>query len=310
MNKKGFIYSFVVLLFIVLFISSFFFSSKVSLREKAYTESLVIKNLDNKLNYVQSDISRGIYIVGLRTLLAMNDIISETGNYIDNLDIVFNEIFFNGTYLNENIDIMNNTNFYEFKENLQEALKNDKIDINITSNEIYLSMSSPWHVNVLLNLTIYFSDLINTASWENVFLISSDISIYELNDPIYVVSTNGFFINQIRRSNITDFVIGNNVDNLIYHMENLLYVHSPRAPNYLMRLEGNFSSHEMGIESLINYDKFVFQGLPYRERSAVDFIYFSNHLINNQSNILGMPAWFLLDEESSNIYGTNNLFIE
>jgi len=312
-NKKGFMYSLIVVIFIILIIASYMVSSKVSLREQTYSSSRAIKKLDNKLNTVQEDTQRGLYIVGFRTLIAMDDIISKDAEYFNDVNTVFSEIFFNGTYEGENITIMNGTTFYDFKKDIEDALRKENIILNITPHDVSLSMSSPWNVRVTMNATISLQDFAKLAGWNNDFLIYSDVSIVDLNDPLYLVYSDSFVRNQIRKSNITLFVSGaGNTDNLWYHMNNSLYIASDTAPNYLMRLEGDISPDESGIESLINYDKFEEQGFAKENRSSVDYIYLANGGSYNLSSIAGspsMPSWFKLDYDDNHIikYNCSNI---
>ena len=103
-----------------------------------------------------------------------------------------------------------------------------------------------------------------------------------------------------------DFVQGTDVSNLLSHTENSYYIASSSAPSFLDRLEGKLEADENGIESLVYLPELSLQGIPVKDKSIVDYIYFSDS--NPISyHIQGMPNWFKLDSEHLSIYQVSGL---
>ena len=74
-----------------------------------------------------------------------------------------------------------------------------------------------------------------------------------------------------------------------------------------MRFEGNFGNSPFGIESIVRLPDLQEQELPVFERSAVDYLYFSNltpsiSIINNT-----FEDWFRLDDAHLEKYQVEDL---
>ena len=139
------------------------------------------------------------------------------------------------------------------------------------------------------------------ATWKINTAITTRVSIDNFEDPLYVIKSFGRVTNAIVKSPITDFVNGNDVTNLRIHLNNSYYIASNLSPNYLMRLRGDLGNSSTGIESLVNLDEFIEQGLSINDRSAVDYIYFGTQSTTNY-RINKTPSWFKLDEDHLEIY--------
>ena len=124
--------------------------------------------------------------------------------------------------------------------------------------------------------------------------MTTGISIIGFEDPLYVVNSHGRVTNAIIQSNITNFVVGNDVSNLLIHANHSYYAAHNDSPSFLMRLTGDLGNSTYGIESLVNVDKFLQQGLSINDKSIVDFIYFGTK--NPESfRINNTQAWFKLN---------------
>ena len=74
----------------------------------------------------------------------------------------------------------------------------------------------------------------------------------------------------------------------------------PKDRVYL--LKGNKEPNENGIESLVYLPDLSTQGIAVKDKSVVDYIYFSNNYPASQT-IAGMPAWFKIDNNHLSTYG-------
>ena len=250
---------------------------------------------------VEKDIKKGAFIAGFRTLLSFNQYINTNGSFIDNVEDRFKESFLNGTINSTPLNLMVNSTFNDWANKIVAEAQKIDIVFNFTINNVSLRQKDPWSVTVGLNLTLFISDKINTSYWIRNVYLTSNIDIQGFEDPLYVVNSKGRVTNTITPSNITDFVIGKDVSNLITHLNKSRYIVHSDAPDFLMRLSGNLGNSSNGIESLVNLDKFIVQDLEIKDRSSIDYIYFGtqntvNHKINNT------PDWFEIDDGHLDTY--------
>jgi hypothetical protein len=180
---------------------------------------------------------------------------------------------------------------------IEREAENLDIVLNFTILELGLNHSNPWSVLETLRVTLYVTDEKDTASWTRNLTVYAYIPIEELEDPVYAINTMGRITNQVFRSNESDFT---DYDNLKERILASTYTASNMSPSFLMRLEGNLSPSPMGIESIINLNEFIIQGLPILDKSMVDYIYFAsgtvpNCLINETYSDDDL-YWFRLDE--------------
>ena len=241
-------------------------------------------------------------------MLSFNQFISTNGSFLDNVNTRFKESFLYGTINQQPLSLMQDSTFTDWANKI--SAEADKIDIkfNFTINDVKLNQSSPWSVDIGLNISLDIRDKRNTSYWVRNRYLTNTISIIGFEDPLYVVNSKGRVTATIVISNITQFVVNGKVDNLLLHTNNSYYVAHNDSPNFLMRLEGNIGNSTMGIESLVNLDKFTQQGLPIKDRSIVDSIYFGtrntvNYRINNT------PEWFKIDQEHLKFYQVENITI-
>jgi hypothetical protein len=161
---------------------------------------------------------------------------------------------------------------------------------------------------VSVNIDMDVKDKKQTSSWSINKDIKTNISIEGFEDPLYVINSFGRVTNTIRISPFEHFVIGSNIDNLLTQINESYYITTNMSPTYLMRLEGNLASSEIGIESLVNLQEFIDQGLTIKDRSAVDYIYFGNQTTTNY-RVNGTPSWFKIDSDHISVYEVEDLVI-
>jgi len=159
---------------------------------------------------------------------------------------------------------------------------------------------------VSTNVDMDIIDKKGTSSWNINQDIEANINIIGFEDPLYVVNSYGKLTNKIRVTPFEQFVIGGDIDNLLTHLNESYYITTNISPNYLMRLEGNLGNSSYGIESLVNLQEFLDQGLSIQSRSVVDYIYFGNQSTTNY-NINDTPSWFRLDEQHLSIYDVEDM---
>lgn len=307
-NKKAVFFTVTAIILTVVIILSFTVHTEYRLKEKMNTIETRITTMNNFIKDVEQDLQKGVYIASFRAFLSMGQYIASNGNFIDNVQETFNELFTEGTINSHAVSLMTDSTFTNWVEKIQQEA--DKIDIiaNFTVNEITISQEQPWRIKVNANIDMKVRDKKQTSSWNINKDIITNVSIVGLEDPVYVINSYGRVTNTIRVSPFGHFVVGNNINNLLTQINNSYYITTNMSPTYLMRLEGNLISSEIGIESLVNLQEFTDQSLTIKDRSAVDYIYFGNQTTTNY-RINGTPSWFKLDSEHLSVYEVEELVI-
>ncbi len=257
---------------------------------------------------IERDLGKGIYIAGFRTLLSFNQYITTNGTFIDSVGGRFRESFVNGTINGQPLSLMKDSTFADWANKI--SAEADKIDIRFdyTITDVRLNQTDPWTIDLGVNVSLNIRDKRNTSYWMRERYLTSRIGITGFEDPLYAINSKGRIANTIIKSNITDFVVGGNTKNLMIHTNNSYYSAHNDSPNFLMRLEGNLGNSTFGIESLVNLDKFLQQGISIKDRSAVDYIYFGTQSTVNY-RINSTPEWFKIDEAHLDFYQLRNITI-
>lgn len=297
MKKKGFIYMSVVLVFLAIMMSVFY-TREVFSGEQADIITSRIKTMNSFVEDLSVDADRAGYISGFRALLSLEEYISTQGVFLTDVESSFKEAFYNGTIGNYTPMIMIASSFSEYIQRVNQKAGEVGINIIWEVTDLRLSQSDPWTVVVDIDSNITVNDARGLASWTFNKTLQSSVSIYNLKDPLYSVNTLGRVESFIQKTNITEFVVNNQTDNLIEHIENSYYRESSSAPSFIMRFEGDLSSSSNGIESLVDISFLEKQEdiIVKYDRSIVDYIYFGSQTTNNSCSVQNMPSWFEIDD--------------
>ncbi len=298
LDKKGVFFTFTAFIFISLLIYSISIGSNYELREKSFAVEIRIDTMNNFISDIEEDMERGAYIAGFRSFIELEEYITSTGEYIIDLESKFNELFINGTINNSNSSILANNTFTDWVRKIEVEAEKIDIVVNFSINSLDLLQDDPWKARIDINITTHLFDKQDSSRWDKEKVFITYVDIDGLGDPIYLLETNGFVENRVRKSNLSYFVNGTDISNLLNHTYEGDYVAFNGAPSYLMRLEGNFSSSEYGIESLVDIDELSSKGVSTKDKSIVDYIYFG---ISNPAkySVSGAPSWFKLDNSSN-----------
>jgi len=300
MNKKAVFFTMIAIVFLAVLFYSMNIRANYSLRDKSNIIGDRIKSVDFFIDDMEQDIVRGTYIGMFRALLGVQQYITSEGEFLNNTQATFKEILLNGSIDGQYMSVMNQTELTVWIGKIQDEADKLAIEFNYSVNDVFLYHDNPWIVSVDLNVTMRIKDKRNTASWSRDQIISTSVNITTFEDPLYTKYTYGRVINTIQKSNISDFTTGIDTTNLLYHLDNSMYIESNSSPSFVMRLSGNLSGSPYGIESLVNLKKFEDVKLDILDKSCVDYIYFSNatpvsYLINYTYN------WFRLDNVSNHL---------
>tara|TARA_Y100000310_G_scaffold139131_1_gene138350 strand:+ start:2975 stop:3931 length:957 start_codon:yes stop_codon:yes gene_type:complete len=307
-SKKAIIFTLIGIILSAIIILTFSLKTEYTLKNKMQIIKTRITTLDSFVSDVEDDLSRGMYIIGYNSLLAIEDHISANGTYLTDVDSTFEEAFLESTVDGKLVDILVNNTFIDWTDSIIVQANKVGIVINFSIQNITLSQLDPWELTLKANVLIDARDEKGTSAWEKQKAILATIPITGFEDPLYTLETAGRIINSIEKTNITDF---SNTDDLVIHINNSYYKASTTAPSFLMRLQGNTSASEFGIESITNLNEFSAQGLQIFDRSNIDYIYFSNPVHSNckvnQTSSTDL-SWFKIDNDISpldhlDIYG-------
>jgi hypothetical protein len=299
LGKKGVFFTFVAVVFLALLIFSTAIGSNFKLRQTSFATETRIHTMNMFVSDVEKDVERGAYIAGFRALVALVDEVVSTGDYLTDVDTDFNELFFNGTLNGTNSSLLVNNTFTDWMDKTSsEAAKIDLI-LNFSVNSVSLFQDDPWLIGVDVDLVIKVSDREGISRWSKNKSIKSYIELEGFEDPLYPLGTNGIVENRIRRKAVSYFVNGADVSNLLNHTYEGRYVAFTGAPNFLMRMEGDFGSSEYGIESLVDVDELQSKGILPNQRSIVDHVYFATGANPKKYQVSGAPSWFDLDNNTN-----------
>lgn len=280
-SRKGVMYT-VVAIFILIAISSIFMTQ---IRRPPHEQFTVVESrvrtMDAFLDDLEQDSARAAYIAGFRSLIAMEQHVTTSGEYIADPSAAFIELFVNGTYQNGSFTIMRNATFEEYLSRVRAQARRQGIDCNLTVVHVSLWQRQPWSIMVNYTLNISIADAGGVASWGVQRTMLGEVPVTDIRDPLYTGNTFARIQRVIKPTNITVFVddAGDRNDSagLRDHFNRSSYVAAGRGPDILMRFANNNSDSIYGIESLVDVDELAAQGLPVDpDATVVDYKYFSN----------------------------------
>lgn len=305
LNKKGMFFTVLVLVILTLFFIAYTLYSDIG-KEKSGRKR--VETLNNFLFSTEQDMSRQMYITGFRTIFLIEDHIVETGQYLSPLNPYFQEAFFNGTFSNQSEQLLIGATFSDMQTTISEKAQKINALVTLSNPLLTVSQEDPWNVKITLTTNLYMRDAANSdeGSWNKTEVTVTYIPVTRFEDPLYLVNTNGLMTNKISKTPFTTFVSGTNVTNLATHALGSYYTASTQAPSFLDRLQGISTASQNGIESLVNLNDLALKGISIKDKSVVDYIYFSNQN-PTAYHIQGMLGWFKLDQPHLALYQAENI---
>jgi hypothetical protein len=311
MNKRGMIYTVVVLIFFAVMLNVFYTHEVYSFGEKQDAIEIRISTMNDFIKDLDKDAERAAYIAGFRSLIALEEYISSKGEFVSDIDASFREAFYNGSIGNYSPTILDQSSFSVYLARVNEKSEEIDIQLSVVVKDVNLYQETPWIVKVEVITAINITDRKGLANWVYNDTFTSLIPIIGFRNPLFSVNTLGRLHSFVAAvpSNMTEFVINNQTDNLLELIAEGYYVESTQAPSFIMRFEGNLSNDTNGIEALVDIEFLEKQEditIDY-DRSLVDYIYFGNQSTTNVCTVQNMPAWFKIDDNHLNDYEINEL---
>jgi len=312
-NKKGVFYLLLSTLFIMIMIVVFLAYKEYNYTDKQKVVETRVLTINDFIKSIDTDSGRVIYISGFRALIALEDYVTHS-RYLNDTELEerFRDAFYEGTVNGIPVYILTDSSYTDYLNRLRITANQLGLGIDINVTNVSLSQTTPWSVTVAVTTHININDTKGLAKWDFNKTYATNVSLINIRDPIYSLSTYGLVFNTIRISSITHFVNGSNdTTNLSLQINNSYYVSNALAPSFLMRMTGNFSSSACcGIESLVNIQKLWDQSVNYsNSKSIVDYILFTNvtDYTNLTCNFQNMPSWFKMDSNHTAKYEISNL---
>jgi hypothetical protein len=308
-SKKGIFFTFIAIFIVILIIAVVSTRETYRYREKSNAISSRVNTMNDFVDDFEKDLERELFIGGYRALISLNAYTRMTQNYIPDIDSTFAEIFINGTANGTAMDLMQQESqgayFNSWLQRINEESDRLNIDAFVFVNKVELVQNSPWTVSLLLNATVSINDSKGIASWNFNKIYSKEFTILGFEDPIYTIGTEDKVTNLINTTPNSDFVNDGTKDASVLsnHLTNSYYFASNKSPSFLMRFSGNFSGSQNGIESMINLEKLAAQGIGYKPKPIIDYIYFGNITTAfDLCNVSSMPSWFRIDTDHEEDY--------
>ncbi|MBI2135344.1 hypothetical protein HYU09_05105 [Candidatus Woesearchaeota archaeon] len=303
-GKKGIFFTFAAVALSLVIIFSFRVYTDYGLKDQMDPIESRVTTMNSFITSMEKDIENVIFIVGFRSLLSIEDYMMDhdtflnIGNY-PSLDVAFEGSFLNGAIprgaTEDKMPLMDNNTFLNWTQRMEEEANKTDITLDFTINDVTITHSEPWQVDVSVDLTISVKDRKKTASWSIDREFTKQINITGFVDPLYLVNNDGKVNNTIRKTIVPDF---NDEDDLDTHLINSYYIEHSDAPSYLMRFENDLGSSSYGIESLVNSEEIEDAGLVPKIRSAVDFVYYGAQVVQICEVEDPSYNWFYLDFNS------------
>lgn len=307
--KKGMIFTVIAVLLVGVLIASSFLVTKATYNKKSFVAMSRVSSMNDFILSVEDDVSRTLIISGYPSLISINKYtLTLNGSFVNNFDVIFNEVMINGTINGEAQNLMENATLNDWADRINNEAKKININIIFEPRSVRIYHVSPWQTEIELNATLNITDVNGLASWYYTKTFKKTIDITSFEDPLYIIKGNP---NMIIMEVNTSFVNRTNNDTkfLQLHLNNSYYVASNYSPSYLMRFKGNFSPSPFGIESFVNCNNTLIQN---KDKSVLDYEYFNDDYVNSNDrcNITGMPSCFRIDKNRLNDYNLSGLGVD
>lgn len=303
--KKGIFYTLIAVILASIIIASFAFYSTYRTKSKMFVVETRVKTMDRFTDDLEKDIERALYIAGFRAILAIEDDIIAKGEYVDDAELSLREIVINGTLSGEQLNLTMNSSLSAWFESVKMHGREIGIELNYSIIDFEVFQTDAWNVDFDITVALDIKDSKDIASWQINDSASSQINIIGFEDPVYTIGSYGRTTRVINKSDLN----ATGIDDLKAFLSEKTYREYPGAPSFLMRLEGDLSGSDYGIETLVDTNVLSFYELGIYDRSSVDYIYFgeqdtTDYKIYNITDVY--MAGFQLDEEHVAEYGVDD----
>lgn len=304
MNKKGYIFSILTFVVIAVITITLLTYSEVS-SSQAHDH---IMSADRFIQQFEQDFPRALQITAYRALLGLEEHVTNTGEYVDDVNIAFAQVITHGSIDNISYEVMDDATLSVFEMRMQEIASQIGLGFNLSVQNVTIEHVDAFTLQVSSTVRTYVQTRDEKTSWNYTTTLTSEFSIQQLRDPLYAVQTQGRVPNVITKSNVTRPYISaqNDTTRLQVLYNNSYYIPHNQSPSFLMRFSNNLSASEHGIASLVNIRNLNTQDVSvFTDRSLVDYLYFAGSPTSTNT-VINMPDEFVLDDDNLSVYDAQN----
>lgn len=251
--------------------------------------------MNSFISNLEKEASNALFVASFRGIISMIGIIADSGTFIDDVDEAIVELIINGSYQGNVQYLMSNNTIPFWEEKMNAEAEKIGVELNITLTDVFVDQYDPWHLTFSGKFVCSLRDKNDLASWKFNFTRNTSISIEDLSDPFFIIYTG----NQLNRNVLKSPYLHNYTSRsqVVETMEEGYYISFKDAPDYLMRLEGEFGSSPNGIETLVDKEELAKIVSIDETLSNVDYLFFSDDSVTTYT-FSGMVDYFKLDNLS------------
>jgi len=297
-SKRGQMFTLVSIIILSLLFVSFEIYSFISEGQSVKTR---VDTMNVFLHSVEGNLERQLYVAGYRIIFLAETRITQNGSYID-VDDFFEEAFFNGT-VNGTLEetYLSDVTYDDLIEDINDLAEKMNVEVNMSNSVLIVSQDDPWYVRLELVSDFTMLDMANLSNWSKVQTIVAYVPISGFEDPFYTINSNAKVSHKIYPTIYEGmYANGADVTNFSKHVASGYYAANSNAPSFLNRLEGDFSSDSNGIESFVDVTAFSNQSLSVKDKTRIDYLYFSSTSTTDYT-VPGMQPWFIIDDSDDHL---------
>ncbi|MCA9478135.1 MAG: hypothetical protein KC535_03245 [Nanoarchaeota archaeon] len=309
-SKKGFAYLLIVSIFVAVLLVVFLTYNSYSYAKTQELHEERILTMNNFVMDFNEDIHRATFISSFRALVGLEDHIASSGEFLNDTELAFQEVFYNGTIDGKKVLIMTGSSFSDYIDKVNALANNVGIISNIEISYINLSQDDPWTISVNVHAIVNVSDYRETASWSYEDDFTTNLPIYNLRDPLYSFFTSNKVPNTIRPYLSFPLVNGSDASSLQALIDGSYYIASNQSPSFLQRFENSTLPNQNGIESIVDINVISDQDLAvYPDRVKVDFIYFNDLPSDKICTVenISVNSYFVIPSNRTDLYEIGGL---
>jgi len=264
LGKKAAIFTIIAIVISALVIASFYALQEVPIDQSVNTNQIRIKTSNYYIKQAQdfAKLASAQVVKGILAKLTHNMI--ESGTFYPPGSFYFALNTGTRIGIQHSLDTFANygTDYLNFK-NLSIKVKN--------GNEVSIYQTTPWTVDVEVNLSINADD--GYANWSmNNITIKSNFSIIGMTDPTSSIVSYGVAQSKtIKTLNRSAWLVPSTLNN---NIDSGVYFNSTNGMSFLDRLANNKTPSKYGIVSMLNLTTAQNGGSDWQKYSNVDFLFY------------------------------------
>jgi hypothetical protein len=281
LNRKGFIFVVSAVIIVSILLLVFLTFDEYSFSDESVGSQRRLAFANDFVRAFNQDLERAIRIASFRTLIALEEHIALSGQFLNDTEAHFAETVYNGTINGVPANLLTNSSIVAYLDRIGVIADRFGLELEVEVFDIILNQSDPWFVDVMVVANVSVFDKSGVASWNFFEEYHSEVPINNLRDPLYATFTQNRFYNTIRPYPLV-LGEGSASGNLELLLGSSFYVESSFAPSFIQRFSNNLTPNpSAGIESLVNVLLISDQDVDvYPDRVKVDYIYFNEDLDN------------------------------